>query len=97
MREEKYLDQHENHSENKERDDFPAGEPRQIVAKKKERKANRRNDPGPCRAGNFELQVRAEDSAQEQQWRQRSNPKRDLLEASRLDRHNVAFESRLFG
>src|SRR5262249_31071518 len=97
MREEKYLDQHENHSENKERDDFPACEPCQIMAKKKERKTNRRNDPWPCRPRNFELQIRTEDSAQEQQWRERSDPKRDVLEPSGLDRHNVAFESGLFG
>src|SRR5438093_9130540 len=63
MREEKYLDQHENHSENKEHDDFPTCEPRQIMPKKKERTKNRRNDPGPCRARDFELQIRTEDSA----------------------------------
>src|SRR5262249_32912713 len=96
MREEKYLDQHENHSENKKRDDFPAGESRQIMPEEKERKTNRRNDPWPRHAGNFELQICAQNSAQEQQWRKRSDPKRDMLEPGGLDRHDVAFESSLF-
>src|SRR5690349_19336913 len=96
MREEKYLDEHENHSENKKRDDFPPGESRQIMPKKKERKTNRRDDPRPCHARNFELQIRAEDSAQKQQWCKRSDPKSDVLESGGLDRHDVAFESGLF-
>src|SRR6266513_2288217 len=97
VREEKYLDQHENHSENEQRDDFPAGEAGQIMAEEEQRETNRRDDPGPCCAGNLELEIRTEDSAEQQQRRKRSDPKRNLLEASWLDRDDVAFESRFFG
>src|SRR6266581_290939 len=92
MREEKNLNQHENYSENEERDDFPTREASQVMAEEKERETNCRDNPGQRRSWNFELQIRAEDSAQEQQRRDRSDPKCDLLEPSGLDRHDVAFE-----
>ena len=86
----------ENHSENEERNDFPAGEPGQIMAEEKERETNCRDNSGQRRAGNFELEIRAENSTEQQQRRERRDPKRDLLEAGWFDRDDVAFESGFF-
>src|SRR5438094_1936828 len=97
MREKENLNQHENYSENEERNDFPAGESGQIVAEEKQSETNCRDDPGPRRSRNFEFQIRAEDSTQQQQRRERSDPKRDLLEAGRFDSGNVALESGFLG
>ena len=56
-----------------------------------------RNNSRPCYTGNFEFQVCAEDSAQQQQRRERSDPKRDLLEAGRFDGGDITRESGFFG
>ena len=54
--------------------------------------------PGHAHAGNLEFQIRAENSAkQEQQRRKRSDPKCELLEATRLDLDDVALESGFLG
>ena len=97
MREKENFDEDQNHSEDKERDDFPAGEPSQIMPKKEERKTNCRDNSRPCHAGNFEFQICAQNSTQQQQRRERSDPKGDLLEASWLDRYHVAREAGFLG
>ena len=97
MREKENLNQHENYSENEERNDFPAGETCQIVPEEKERETNCRDNSGQCRSGNFEFQIRAEDSTQQQQRRERSDPKCDLLEAGRFDSGYVVLEFGFLG
>src|SRR6266540_4988098 len=96
MREEEYLDQHENDSENEEPNDFPTCEPGQIMTEEEQRETNCRYNSGPCHAGDFEFQIRAENSKQQQQRRKRSDPKRHLFEAGRLDRDEVSLKSGFF-
>src|SRR5207253_9870213 len=97
VREEKYFDQYQNHSQNEERDDLPAGEAGEIMAQEKECETNRRDNAGPRHAGNLKFQIRSENSAKQQQWRERSDPKCELLEASWLDLDDVALESGFLG
>ena len=66
MREKKNLDQNQNHSENEQRNDFPAGEPGQIMPEEKEPETNRSDNAGPRHTGNFKFQIRAENSSQQQ-------------------------------
>src|SRR5690348_16119793 len=97
MRKEKYFDQYQNHSQNEERDDLPAGEPGEIMAQEKECETNRRDNAGPGHAGDLKFQIRSENSAKQQQWRKRSDPKCELLEASWLDLDDVALECGFLG
>src|SRR5215813_14626367 len=97
MGEEKYFDQYQNQSQNKKRDDFPSGEPSEVMAQKKECETNRRKNAGPRHAWNLKFQIRSENPAKQQQRRKRSDPKCELLEASWLDPGNVALESGFLG
>jgi hypothetical protein len=97
VREEKYFDQYQNHSQNEERDDLPASKPGEIMAQEKECKTNCRDHPGPRHAGNLKFQIRSENSAKQQQRRKRSDPKCELLETSWLDPGDVALESGFLG
>jgi hypothetical protein len=97
VREEKYFDQYQDQSQNEERHNFPAGEPGEIMAKEKERETNRRDNAGPRHTGDLEFQIRAENSAKQQQRRKRGDPKCQLLEASWLDPGDVALESGFLG
>src|SRR5215211_5029244 len=97
MRKEKYFDQYQNHSENEERDDLPAGEPGEVMTQEKERETDRRDNTGPRHAGNLKFQICSENSAKEQQRRKCSDAKCELLEASRIDPDDVALESGFLG
>src|SRR4029450_4303104 len=44
VREEKYFDQYQNHSQNEERDDLPASKPGEIMAQEKECETNGRDN-----------------------------------------------------
>ena len=96
MCEEQYLDQDENHSENKERNDLPAGEAGQVMPKEKEGETNHRDYSWPRHARYFKFQIRTENSSQQKQWRKGCDPKRELLETSRFDRDFVSFETGFF-
>src|SRR5262245_74931 len=67
------------------------------MAKKKKREANRRDNAGPRNAGDFEFQIRSENSAEQQQRRKRGDPKCELLEAGWLDPGDIALQSRFLG
>src|SRR5260370_36839995 len=95
MGEEQNLDDDQHRPQNKKPDHFPARESGKIMAEKKERKTNRRNNSGQARARKFEFQVSADDSAKQKQRRQRRDPERELLEAGRVEGDSFALESRL--
>ena len=89
MREEKYFDEYQNQSCNEERNNLPAGESGEIMTEEKQCETSRRDDAGPCHAGNLKFQIRSENSAKQQQRRKRSDPKCELLEASWFDPYDV--------
>src|SRR6266571_6286231 len=96
MGEEKDLDDHERETENKNRDHFPAGETGQIMSEKKEGEADRGNNSRQGCSRNFEFKISAHNSGKQKQRRECREPKRELLEASGIDRNDVAFEVRFF-
>src|SRR5205085_10455864 len=67
VREEKYFDEYQNQSCNEERNNLPAGESGEIMAEEKQCETSRRDDAGPCHAGNLKFQIRSDDSAKQQQ------------------------------
>src|SRR5438105_4420282 len=95
VREKENLDQHQHDPQNKEGNNLPASEASQVMTEEKKRKTNRRDNSGQTRPWNFEFEIGADDSAQEQQRRERRDPKGELLEAARIERDDVAFKSGL--
>src|ERR687892_329508 len=67
------------------------------MPEEKKCKADRGDNPGPAYSRDFEFEISTNDSEQQQQRRECSDPKGDLLEAGWFDRDDVAFESGFFG
>ena len=92
MGEEQDFNDDKHHSQNEERDDFPAREPGEVVTEKEQRKTDRGKDPRPGDAGDFEFEVSADDTAEQKQWGERGNPKGKLLETRRLKCNYIRFQ-----
>src|SRR5262249_25751296 len=95
MCKEKDFNDHQSHAQNEERHHFPAGQPGEIMAEKEKREADCGNNSGHRCAWNFKFEISAKNSAEQKQWRERSDPKRELLESSWSQRNHVPFQPRL--
>src|SRR5205807_6865564 len=90
MREEKNFNDDQRDAQNKKSHYFPAGESGKVVTEKEKRETDRRDNSRHGRAGNFEFEIRAENSAEQQQWREGCDPKRELFKSRRSKRNNVS-------
>ncbi len=63
MTEKQDLDQNNEDPEDKQGDRFPAGQAREVMAKKEKREANDGDNSGDTEPWDFEFKVSAEDSA----------------------------------
>src|SRR5205823_5312818 len=68
--EEKDFDQNKNHSEHEKGDDFPTGEPGEIMSGKEKRETDRGDDPRHAHARHFEFEISADDPEQQKQGRE---------------------------
>ena len=82
----------QNEAEHEEGDNFPAGQPSQIVAEEKKRETKRRDHPGHAGPRDLEFEVGANDSKQEQQGRELRDPKSDSLKPAWIQGHEGPFQ-----
>ena len=90
--EDQQLQEHKDETDHEEHDDLVAGEPRDVVAREEKREADQRHRPGNSKAGRLELDVRTDDTAEEEQGREGREPEGNALEACGVDPADLAGE-----